>query len=430
MMPSMKATDYSPPSLQPAGPPRWIVCQLGAREHYAIPRALHQTGQLALLITDIWCGPALAKDWIGRWLMRLPRVDTRYEPDLKTVLTVSFSKMFLLLAALRKLTASWANWRSWLIRASDDLYQRLAAWQLVRTKQTTQDTWIFAYSYSARDIFRVAKDRGWTTVLGQINPGPREEEIVNEVYQSEAGIPGTMTASAYWERWREECSLADAIIVNSDWSRRLLIEAGIKSDKLHVIPLAYEPPKAAANFERRYPDQFTRERPLRVLYLGAAHLRKGIHLLLRAARQLAEEKAPVEFVIVGRDEVPGGLQRQLPINVKWVAEVNRKATTAFYQQADVFALPTFSDGFALTLLEAQAWKLPAIVSQRCGQVVENDVNGWVLDKLDDISIQQILRTCLQSPDRLRDCASRAIGFERFSLAAINRQMQNLYPNAT
>ena len=35
----------------------WICCQLGAREHYSIPRALHQRGSLARLITDAWVFP-------------------------------------------------------------------------------------------------------------------------------------------------------------------------------------------------------------------------------------------------------------------------------------------------------------------------------------------------------------------------------------
>ena len=35
----------------------WICCQLGAREHYAVPRALHQRSSLDYLITDTWVRP-------------------------------------------------------------------------------------------------------------------------------------------------------------------------------------------------------------------------------------------------------------------------------------------------------------------------------------------------------------------------------------
>ena len=37
----------------------WICSQIGAREHYAIPRALHKTGRLDTLYTDFWAGSAL-----------------------------------------------------------------------------------------------------------------------------------------------------------------------------------------------------------------------------------------------------------------------------------------------------------------------------------------------------------------------------------
>ncbi len=39
---------------RPAG---WICCQLGAREHYAIPRALALARELQCLLTDAWVRP-------------------------------------------------------------------------------------------------------------------------------------------------------------------------------------------------------------------------------------------------------------------------------------------------------------------------------------------------------------------------------------
>ena len=38
-------------------PPSWICCQLGSREHYAIPRVLQQNNRLTVLITDAWVRP-------------------------------------------------------------------------------------------------------------------------------------------------------------------------------------------------------------------------------------------------------------------------------------------------------------------------------------------------------------------------------------
>src|SRR5947207_13713153 len=103
---------------------------------------------------------------------------------------------------------------------------------------------LFAYSYAARDIFRFAKAQGWKTVLGQIDPGPVEEEIVRAEHEAYPEFLSDWTPAPpnYWQSWREECELADSIIVNSDWSRRASELAGASRQKLSVIPLAYEPP--------------------------------------------------------------------------------------------------------------------------------------------------------------------------------------------
>src|SRR5438093_973759 len=59
----------------------WICCQIGAREHYAIPRALHGHGALRKLVTDFWFPPGSA------FLSILPSslkqdLRGRYHPDL------------------------------------------------------------------------------------------------------------------------------------------------------------------------------------------------------------------------------------------------------------------------------------------------------------------------------------------------------------
>ena len=42
----------------------WICCQLGAREHYAVPRALLLSGLLGEFITDLWIRPGtLLHSW-------------------------------------------------------------------------------------------------------------------------------------------------------------------------------------------------------------------------------------------------------------------------------------------------------------------------------------------------------------------------------
>ena len=53
--------------------PQWFCAQIGAREHYAIPRALRQSGKLTALCTDFWAGPLtrrLAEQSINEFELR------------------------------------------------------------------------------------------------------------------------------------------------------------------------------------------------------------------------------------------------------------------------------------------------------------------------------------------------------------------------
>src|SRR6266566_891491 len=56
----------------------WICAQLGAREHYAVPRALHRSGRMKMLFTELWAGPVLRQFAFGPFRS----LAARYHSDL------------------------------------------------------------------------------------------------------------------------------------------------------------------------------------------------------------------------------------------------------------------------------------------------------------------------------------------------------------
>src|SRR6185436_17898056 len=179
----------------------------------------------------------------------------------------------------------------------NDWFQQHAVTQLANGSTNGNHT-IFAYSYAAEEIFKFAKDRGWRTILGQIDPGPGEEHIVAELNTRSAIKHNHWEAApaGYWKRWRNECALADQIVVNSEWSRDALLGEGIPAEKIRVIPVAYESSTDAGSLHRLYPRAFS-DRPMRILFLGQINLRKGVGQLLEAVELLSGEN--VEFWFVG-----------------------------------------------------------------------------------------------------------------------------------
>jgi glycosyltransferase involved in cell wall biosynthesis len=195
-----------------------------------------------------------------------------------------------------------------------------------------------------------------------------------------------------------------------------------------VIPLAYEPGLGHARLaeprlQRRYPDRFTSERPLRVLFLGLINLRKGAARLLEAAKILRDE--PVEFWMVGPVEISNASTVAEAGRVTWFGPATRKQATEFYRNADVFLLPTLSDGFAITQLESQAHGLPVISSKCCGGVVENGRNGIILEEPSATCIAAAIRDCTVNPDRLATLAAASQLADKFTLQALAQRLEQL-----
>jgi glycosyltransferase involved in cell wall biosynthesis len=158
-----------------------------------------------------------------------------------------------------------------------------------------------------------------------------------------------------------------------------------------------------------------------VLFLGQVVLRKGIVALLESAKLL--ESQPVEFCIVGSLGIT--IPSQVHRNIRRVGSISRSAVSQYYQWADVFLFPTLSDGFGLTQLEAQAWKLPIIASQFCGEVVRHQVNGIILEEVTGGAIAEALIFCLNHPQKLHQFSSQIGNLEGFNLAQLATNLQTL-----
>ncbi|MGC4020648.1 MAG: glycosyltransferase family 4 protein [Cyclobacteriaceae bacterium] len=367
---------------------QWVACQIGAREHYAIPNDLNANDQLEMMITDYWVKSKfqITKNAKGRSHAEIPSEKV-----------VSFNNSAIMFALQSKIKRV-QGWE--LVMKRNDWFQKKAVDFL--KKHDPQSSHVFSYSYAAKEIFKYAKERGLETVLGQIDPGPLEEDIVKrEMHQYPQYKSEWQPApKAYWENWYEECGLADKIIVNSEWSSQALIARGVNENKIKIVPLSYSNSEAKS-FVRNYPLSFDKHRPLRVLFLGQAILRKGIARVIEVARMLVDK--PVEFVIAG----PIGISPVLEIqNVKWVGRVPRLDANSYFKNADVFLFPTLSDGFGLTQLEAQAWKLPIIASKNCGVVVRNKENGWVLEEVSAAAIENVIDLILKQPEILKEYSSK------------------------
>ena len=157
--------------------------------------------------------------------------------------------------------------------------------------------------------------------------------------------------------------------------------------------------------------------------MGALSVRKGFHILLDAFEK--SKDSPIQLEVVGRVNGPFN-PATFPSNVKYYGAVSPSEIDVFMRDADVFILPTFSDGFALTQLEAQAYKLPVIATKYCGDVITNGYNGVLLRENTVESICETFDMLLGKPSILQTMSNNSELAKKFSFDSISNIFLNLH----
>lgn len=176
------------------------------------------------------------------------------------------------------------------------------------------------------------------------------------------------------------------VMVDGPGQRDFLIREGVVSAKNSMVPA--EGSIAGVNLDR-----FVISEPVRqaeraklgyspedvvFIYLGRITHDKGIGELFEAFNSLAAECPKCKLLIYGRDEEAYDKRANQYPNIKrgvnYLYQGPTKTPYNALQAGDVFVLPTWREGFGVSVLEAQALGLPVITSDAYG-VVDASVEG-------------------------------------------------------
>jgi glycosyltransferase involved in cell wall biosynthesis len=378
---------------------RFVVAHRGSRLDFLLPRSVGRRFSLELFISDFyWPFNPEVMGGIGRFLPKLIRrgYHARHR-ELDAARICSFSSI-----GMRSWWAlSWAASRNDTFRCFLR-FDRLFAERVARFKMPPHDVF-HCCAYASLEAMRVAKQQGIFVILYQFDPGKYEEDLVAEERKRCPGWEAEEdeVPSEYWERNREEWLLADLILTNSEWTRVALIRQGVPPEKMCSLPLSFEPDYPV--FRKQHSEGHRR---LRVLWLGSVIVRKGIHYLARAAQDLAGE--PVDFTLAGPIGLTQTALNNCPPSMKFLGAVPRGVRSKLYTTHDVFVLPTLSDGFAITQLEALAHGMPVVVTPNCAQIVEDGVTGFLVPARDATAIAKALRRFLDEPALLDQMRNRCL----------------------
>jgi len=121
-----------------------------------------------------------------------------------------------------------------------------------------------------------------------------------------------------------------------------------------------------------------------VLYVGSIHPAKGPFELVRALPRIVS-CCDVELILVGSGTQQAIEELQAEIQATGYAErvkmlgyvANKQELTTLYTSADIFCLPSHSEGFARVIYEAMCFGLPVV----CTDFEERDGKGFLRDRV-------------------------------------------------
>jgi len=171
-----------------------------------------------------------------------------------------------------------------------------------------------------------------------------------------------------------------------------------------------------------------------VLFLGRLHFKKGLDILIESFERLSRNLPDARLVVAGPDDGYGEIvarmikKKRLSHLVTLTGILRGRQKYSAFVDSDLFVLPSRSEGFPRTVLEAMLAGLPVVVSEGCNfpEVVEEGA-GFVLG-LDAGAFAEAMGRVLLDEHLRSTLARNARRFvtEKFSWDEISLQLLRLY----
>ena len=220
--------------------------------------------------------------------------------------------------------------------------------------------------------------------------------MIAHVHATEFDRSGTQVNQGVYDIERAGMHAADLVIAVSHRTRQMLLDHyGVEPEKVRVVHNGIEPGKGAAPARPQPPrEPASQEKEKVVLFLGRLTMQKGPGFFIRAAARVLEQMDNVKFIVAGWGDLAPRMveevaSRGLGHKVLFSGFLRGSAVDRAFREADVYVMPSVSEPFGLTALEALRNGAPVVLSRTSGvaEVLENRgaliVDCWDVHRMAD-----------------------------------------------
>jgi glycosyltransferase involved in cell wall biosynthesis len=248
---------------------------------------------------------------------------------------------------------------------------------------------IIAASIAAKEQFDIIHAHDWLTYLAGISAKLISgKPLVVHMHATEFDRSGENVNQAVYDIERQGLHMADKVIAVSHLTRNTIINRyGVPEDKVITVHNAvdFSSIDEYTNSKRWVPEKV-------VTFLGRITFQKGPDYFVEAANKVIKKYPNVRFVMAGSGDMLNRMIRraaELGITNKFHftgflkgADVNR-----MFAISDVYVMPSVSEPFGISPLEAMQSNVPVIISKQSGvaEVLRHalKVDFWDIDAMAD-----------------------------------------------
>lgn len=159
---------------------------------------------------------------------------------------------------------------------------------------------------------------------------------------------------------------ADHIIAVSQLTKNILInDYGIKAEKIDVVHNAVVPKaKQVAESSKAFPEKI-------VTFLGRITYQKGPEYFVEAARRILQKDRNVRFVMAGSGDMFEKMIRRVAAlrisdRFHFTGFLKSPEVDTMFAMSDVYVMPSVSEPFGISPLEAMRSHVPVVISKQSG----------------------------------------------------------------
>lgn len=155
---------------------------------------------------------------------------------------------------------------------------------------------------------------------------------------------------------------------------------------------------------------------LNILFIGYLEKRKGVHCILEAVKRIQNEQASFHFgthiVGSGPEEEPlkGFVKKEGLRDVYFWGFRQKEEIPEFLAFSDLLLFTSIQELYGLVPIEAMAGRVPVLCTIHAGctvDLIEDSINGLIIDPIDvDVLANKVIY-CLKNPDFLSTLAKNA-----------------------